>query len=104
LGVRVASGLESLLEHEGMLAHLRFDLGQRLTPILPGTYRQNECDVPRHAVRDRGRLHATPRKPSSDVERLRGWVRKQVVGELEDLVLASAREQLGHNLTGQLRA
>src|SRR5215472_9765570 len=57
----------------------------------------------RDAVGDRGRLNPGPRQVASDAPRLRLWMRQQVVGELEDLVLTGAGEELGDDVVRERR-
>ena len=87
-----------------MLAHVFLDLLQRFTALLSRLDCEHEGDVARHAIGDRRRLHPAPGEVAGDVERLRGRVREQVVGELENLVLTPAGQQLGHHLWRELRS
>src|SRR5258708_11810130 len=87
-----------------MLRHLFLDFGQRLSTILARADLQNQCDVSRHSIGNRSWLQPSTGKTSGDLQSIGCRMRKQVVGELEDLVFAAAGQKLRDRFWRELGA
>jgi len=87
-----------------VLGHLLLNVREGLPTVLTSPDLQHESEVSRHAVRNRRRLQTSTSKAAGDLQRFGGRAWEEVVGELEDLVLAATGEEFHDDFGRELGA